>query len=819
VPTPAELSGDLSDFKDSSGNLIQIYNPFSTRPDPAHPGYSLLDPFANNQIDPNLISKTALAYAKSWPAPVNTGNPAYNALDTSPATVRQELASLRIDEQLSSRNTAFVRYTAAYQPTITSGGFVGYKVADFFNAQNAAVSFTHTCSGSAVFNFVFGRNNAVYNNPTYYTNLPANFLPSLGFASQFSGGFIGGRSHVPRVSISGFAGGGDAVNNSHLSDMWEYKGDFSKLHGRHTFKMGADLTSNNFSSPLQDVTVSSSSSVTSCQFCYAPISGPGISPGKGGVSFASFLLGVPSGANRRDVFETEVGGWVDGFYFQDQWKPTDKLSVNLGLRYDFTLMPIYGQDIYNNNTTGDVDFSNGTYIIQKMVPACNPPSVVAPCIPGGTLPAHVVVTPHKNHRIMPNFFDNWQPRVGFAYRLRPALVLHGSIGRFFDSWAAVVQTAENTAGSWPQLGQLIVNNLNKNEVPTVSMTDPFAGAGSAGVPAASPFLSSGFALWYMNPLLKNPYSDQWTIGLEQQLTANTTLTANYVGAASHRLDVGSYWNVATTPGPGDATVVASRQPYPYIPPTYYDRDTGKGNYNAFQFVLNHRTGKGLSYLLSYTYSKNMSEGCDGWYGVEGCSTEDPYNLRNDRSVTGFDLTHMLSYSWVYQFPFGKGQRFSTGNRGLDYVIGNWQLNGIFFVSSGQPTFNSISGDAANTGNNTERPNRLLGPAYASNKGAPSPGGMYWLNPAAFADPAPYTFGTEGRNDLRMDWSRNFDLSFFRSFPFTETKRLEFRGEFFNAFNTPRFGGWDSTVGDEYFGQVGGQANSPRIVQFALKLYF
>src|SRR5208337_524207 len=150
---------------------------------------------------------------------------------------------------------------------------------------------------------------------------------------------------------------------------------------------------------------------------------------------------------------------------------------------------------------------------------------------------------------------------------------------------------------------------------------------------------------------------------------------------------------------------------------------------------------------------------------------------------------------------------------------NWQFNGIFFVSSGQPFFVGIPGDTANTGNVTERAERLSGVSPYANEGAPSPGGMYWLNTAAFATPAAFTFGSEGRNDLRMDWPRNFDLSLFRSFPITEAKRLEFRAEFFNAFNTPRFGEPDNTVGDQYFGQVSSQYNSPRIIQLALKLYF
>jgi hypothetical protein len=148
VPTAAELSGDLSDFTDSHGNLIQIYNPLSTRPDPNHPGYSLLDPFPNNQIPKNLINPQMLAYAALFPAPVNTGFTAYNGLDTSPYILREDTASIRFDEQLSSRDSIFVRYTGTTQPIHSSGGFDGYVAAQYNHGYNGAVSYSHTFSGS-----------------------------------------------------------------------------------------------------------------------------------------------------------------------------------------------------------------------------------------------------------------------------------------------------------------------------------------------------------------------------------------------------------------------------------------------------------------------------------------------------------------------------------------------------------------------------------------------------------------------------------------------------------------------------------------------
>ncbi len=817
MPTAAESNGDLSDFTNPNGSLIQIYNPFSTRPDPNHPGYSLLDPFPNNQIPKTLISAQMVAYASLFPKPINTGVAAYNGLDTEPNITDQDQASLRFDETISPKDSFFVRYTGYTEPITASGGFAGYLAPQYDHGYNAVARYTHTFSGTALMDVEFGRNSDQYNTPTAFTRVPANFAQQVGFSSAFAGSFIGGATQIPSFSIPQYVGGGTSISNFHTSNVDEYKGDFTKLWGRHTFTLGADFASNGADALFENNNVGFSNVQTSCAFCFSATQGVPA----GGVGFASFLLGVPDSAGRRNVHETEHGGWIDGFYFQDQWKATNKLTVNLGLRYDLTLVPIYGNNQENTDTTGDINFNDGTYVLQKMPPACNAPSVVAPCIPGGTLPAHVVITPHSNHAIFSNHTDNWAPRVGLAYRLRPTLVLHGSFGRFYDNWAAVVQTAQNTEGSWPQIGQLLVSNLNHNLVPNTVATNPFASSSAVGIPAPTPFASSGFVQWYMNPLEQNPYSDQWTLGIEKQLGANTTLTANYVGSSDYRLDVGGYYNVATTPGPGNAATVASRQPYPYIPPTYYDRSTGSSNYNAFQFSLNRTTSKGLTYMLSYTYSKAMSYGCDGWYGVEGCSTQNPYNLRGDYSVAGFDITHALSYSFVYQLPFGKGMRWSTGRRGLDYVLGNWQVNGIWYMSSGQPFFvNASSGDISNTGNVNERANQLAGVSpYANEGGAAQSGGLDWLNTAAFTNPAPYTFGTEGRNDLRMDWPRNLDFSLFREFPITESKRLVFRVEAFNLFNTPRFGQPDSTIGDQFFGQVFSQANASREIQLALKFYF
>ena len=344
--------------------------------------------------------------------------------------------------------------------------------------------------------------------------------------------------------------------------------------------------------------------------------------------------------------------------------------------------------------------------------------------------------------------------------------------------------------------------------------DPLSLGSGSPLPPPTPFTQS---TWFADPYLKRPYADQWNFGVQQQITSGTVLTANYVGSVGRKLDVGGAYNVALTPGPGNPQ---ARAPFPYIGATAYDRSVGKSNYNAFQLSLNGREEHGLTYLVSYTWSKTLDLGCSGWYGVEGCSIQNPYNLQADRGPAATDLPHIFSLAWVYRLPFGKGQKLSPSNAVLGAIIGGWNLNGVLSLSSGVPFDVGTNVDVANTGNfnfgngyGYERLN-LIGNAYPSDK---SP--RQWINPAGFALPAPFTFGNLGRDSLRSDWSKNLDLSVFRQFPFTERTRLEFRFEMFNATNTPVWAVPVTNINTPNFGVVTSTANIARQLQFALKLYF
>jgi len=794
APTTAQINGNFQGFN-------TIYNPATGQP------------FPNNIIPASSINPIAAIYAKTnFPTGnyVTSGN---NYIDPSPTHLQQDSYSIRIDQTFGEHDSLFARVSQYWEPQTSSDGYLGATSYANDYGSNGVIHYIHTFSPTAVMDAFFGRNLGdadTGNNPIGGTSL-ATSLINAGASASFIDG-LKGVPFVPGMGASGYLGGnGQSVQDTRYADDWTFGGSFTKIIGRHTLKMGANASTNNTVSPI---------SSTGDSFTTVPTQNP-LSPAGTGDAFASFLLGLPDGANRRDVDETEHGGWVNGWYFQDQFKVNSRLTVNLGIRWDVTLWPIYGQTPAPDAYVGDVDFNNGTYILAREPAACSA-TVGFPCIPGGTLPADVVVTSHSNGSIYTNDHSDWQPRAGMAYRLTDKTALRIGYGRFYDSWNSIIQLAQNYEGTWPDIGQLIANNLNHPGTTAASIGNPFnQTSGSVVYPTASPFLSSGFEDWYVDPgKYKMPYSDQWNVGVEQALGSNTVLSLAYVGSHDLQLNQGGVANTDPTPGPTSTEM--ARQPYPYIPVTYYDKSVGQSKYNSFQFRLQQRATRGLTYILSYTWSKSMDKGCSGSFGAEGCETETPYNTNNDRSVSGYDLPQIFSGSFVYDIPVGKGRSFSTHNGFADYLLGNWQLGGILTLHSGQDFDVTVSnGDTAGTGNTVDRANLLLSDPYTSSMGS----SLQYLNPNAFGIPLTATttsggaYGTLGRNSLRAPFFHNLDMSLTRLFPIRERTNIEFRCDLFNISNSVVLGIPNSTLGNANFGVITGTANTQREVQLSMKLRF
>jgi hypothetical protein len=817
VPTAAELAGNEAD-----NHQPQIYNPYAT----TAAGNAFSRPaFAGNQIPTALTDQRMVAYAKFvFPAagpffgtPNSNGAFPSNAIDTTPLTQVQNEFDVRGDQTFGAKDSAWFRYSFINSTVNQSGGLPGLLTHHPIQARNWGGSYVHTFSSTSIVQGQFSHTTVSDNSTTRFSASPANTISAVGFSSAFASGFAGlnGGSLLASPGINGLANGGESIDDTpKATDSYEYRGTYTRIMGNHEVKFGMGWDTANFASPLSQLSLTFTAPQTAApQF-------PNLATGD---PLSSFLLNVPSGANRRNVDEIERPGGLLSAFLQDSWKATPRLTLNYGLRYDYPFLPAYGTNAtigkQGGIETGDMDFGNGTFIVQVLPPPCDVRGF-APCIPGnGTLPDHVVVSP--NRKITHNVHTNYGPRFGFAFKATDKTVVHGAFGIVFDDWAAVTQMAQNFEGAWPDIGQQILASTANQPTtaaptPTINAQNPFGGAGGGGLfPPATPFTNNQ---WFFDPHIKNPYSEQYNFGVQQQLSPSLALRIDYVGSTSHRTNVGGEYNTALTPGPGDTQ---PRALYPYSVPTFYDRSVGTGNYNALQVQLDKRLTNGFTYQIAYTWSKAEAED-DGWFGVEGTVVQNPYDPGASRGLSGTNVPQVFSANGLYELPIGKGKSFSTGNRFADYALGNWQINSIFTWRNGQDYTVTDSADIANIGNTGyERANQVGNPNL-SNKTKTE-----WFNTAAFAIPAQYTYGNGGRNTLQAQRWINLDTSVIRSFPIREQLRFEFRAEGFNIANHPIFAAPASDLNSpSTFGAIGfsssttgNQANLNRILQMSGKIVF
>jgi hypothetical protein len=786
VPTPEELTGDLSAIPQ------KIFNPYSTGAGNARTA------FANNQIPSNLLDANMVKIAKAiFPQPLPQLIAGYNGLDTTPAHTMQHNYSLRIDQQISPSDQLFARFSAFHVTKTSSGGFVGLTSSSRSNGQNWVVGYVKTLGSSSTLQGQMGHTWQNFGTSSALANRSDSLIQEFGFSSNFACGYVAGPScQLPALTITGFASGGESYALTTDTDLYEYRADYTKLFGHHMIQIGTDIT------PNSEQVLNANAGVNFSSFNTSDLN----SQANTGSALASFLMGIPTSGNRRNLQKLIVGGWVDGFYAADQWKITPKLTVNLGLRYDMVIMPHIGGNATQTNMTGSYDMRNGTYVITKSASQLGTCAELgkAPCLPAGGLPAHVAVA--SNNSLIANDYDNIQPRLGIAYQLDSKRVFHLSYQRVFDTWSALLQSVQNEGALWPSVGIASVANLNTSTPSSSQTAENPLGAQASSLPAATPFVQSAY---FVAPNYKNPYSDQWMVGVQQQFGNDYMFTLNYVGSVTRRLGCCYYYNTAITPGPG---AVAGRNLYPYITPTAYMQNNGSSNYNGMQIKFQRQMKNGLEYAANYTWSKTIDVACDGFFGVEGCFNRDPYNPKLDRSVAGFDLPQILTVNALYKLPFGRGEQFQSGNRIVDAVVGGWQINGILSVTSGAPFTVSYSGDRANTGNIFQGVDLIGNPTLQNRNRA------QWFNTAAFQTPALYTLGNAGRNILRADWFRNVDLSLFRSIT-VDRIRTELRLEAFNALNMPVNAAPNATLNSTTFGQISSTRSTARQIQIAGKIYF
>ncbi len=812
APTAAMDAGDFSGVKDNNGNMIPIYDPettqlvngnytretFTQEYNEPNPSYCNGDINCIPSSRFNAISKLFLPLIPTGSANIVNGQ---NIFYPQNSDATQDSGTLRIDQNFGNNNQVYFRYSKFELYKTNPSDTIGSAFVDV-PGHNYIGHWTHTFSPTAFSDVYFGRNWGFSTTGTSWAGANEAFIGSLksaGMSPYFT--VLNNTDYAPQFTADNYIGlGGSQLQGSGLGDDWQFGGSFTKIVGRHTIKAGADIETNNFTSPIaysnEDFSVNQTSSLGSSS--------------SGGISWASLLLGVPSAGGYRNIFEDAHGGRIDGIYVEDQFKATSHLTINLGFRNNMIWTPIYGTGNGGNYYTGNADPVTGLYELNALPPVCSA-NRGAPCIPDGAytasstpgtglLPPGAYVNPTL--RVIKNSLFDWAPRLGLAYRLNDKTVIRAAYSRFYDEWADITQLSQNFGGNWPAVNTIQNNGLNA-AVPTVTAADPLQfGSGGSVLYPINDF--SQVSQWMVDPNFRTPYFDQWNVGIQRQLPSNITLDANYVGSNGRHEDWGPTMNVPP-PGPGDQQ---SRRPYTYMLQQWFDQSVGDSRYNALQVTVTEHANHGVTFLAAYTLSHANADGCN--LGAS-CESQNPYDRHSDYGTSDLNEANVFSVAVTAQSPYDR-----SPNKFVANVAGGWALNGIVQESSGQPYQVDAGGDPLNIGCClTERMNVSGSPNSRAHTR------QEWFNTGAFSSPTGYTYGNEKVNSLVSQHYNDVDMSLFRDFHIGvgETRYFEFRADSFNLFNNVVWGTPDSTNTDANYGQITGQRNTPRQLQMALKFYY
>lgn len=781
VPTPQQLGGDFS------AQSRPIFNPFSTRVDPTTPGRYLRDPFPGNIIPASMLNRSIQVWAKTViPAPINTGFANFNMRNDDPQRSPFNQFNIRADHRFTQADSVWFRYTRGEQNLRSANALPGTYSESDLPSSNLGGNYTHIFGTSTVLNALFG-----------YSTMRQITTPFITSQKLVAQGLFPGFDpalNAPGMNGLSSAFGGLPSDTRNRGPQEGFQGtvDLSKIVGRHSFKFGGGALILRYHTNETEGSMGFSTSQT------ADLN----NLGNTGSDIASFVLGVVnSWAYRNRKYDLEAQTW--NLYFQDSWRLTDKLTMNYGLRWDLLRNPEFSRAFPSM-----WDFGAGKYIVgSNPVPPCSS-TQPAPCLTDSNnayVQQNVVFTGSSKFRS--DDYKMFGPRLGFAYKVRPTMVVRASFGIFYDLLAGSTQRAQNPVGNWPNT-LLLSGNENRNVV--TSTADNIFGGNDPRIPLPTPLASYNY---YYDPKMKDPYSEQWHVDIQKELPGSAQLTLAYVGSHTLRLAVGGDYNTALTPGPGPAQ---PRALWPNLPVSLWDRSIGQSKYNAFQAKFEKRFSDGFSSLLSYTWSKSMDVATSGLFNTENFSLQNPYDPNGSRSVSGFDIPHYFTAAIIYELPFGHGKRWVSDGI-ASRIVGSWRINSIIQLRSGQPFTLFTNVDIANIGaiqgGSQDRPD-LVGDPHVDN---PSP--SRWFNKSAYAVPKPYTFGTSGRNQLRSDSYQNFDLSLFREDALTERLRMQFRAEAFNILNHPSFGTPQGLITSPTFGQVSSTVSAARQIQLGLKLIF
>ena len=777
VPTALQRSGDFSQTLDSKGKLIPIYDPATT----VGQDRQL---FPGNVIPANRSDSVAEALTDFWPAPNRSGaiTGANNFfVNTRPDTVRNVYVT-RIDHQLGPSDRLMVRYFGNKWDAENPGVF-GIPYADpnanMVNnfVQSILGGYTHIFNSNLIneFRFTFVKRK----NQNISFGLNENSAGQVGLQGVSDVGF-------PRVTITGMSPLGRTTHfrlQTPIKDT-QVQEAISYYRGKHAFKVGFEYRQG---SNKDDKDQSSSGT-----FAFTPlITGlPGKS--KTGIAFASFLLGEANSANRirPDIIHSQAAYW--SWYVQDDWRVSERLTLNLGLRWETGTPRTEQEDRMNAFDTTAINPVSGT--------------------PG-------IITFANRDGVPRTAWDtdlnNFGPRFGFAWR-PPGMdrtVIRGGGGIFYGPTVSNIVATSAAIGFSTDLRiaatQAGIDSAMRlrDGFPIVPRTE--IGPGFGAVPVGA---KTTTAVSFFERERAMPMSLQYNFNIQHELRENLMVEVGYISNLSHHLTSRRDLTINQVPpelmGSGNAQI---RRPYPqYTNVTVINPPLGNSTYHGFTVKTEKRYGVGLTLLAHYTFSKFIDDAESFSEYGDAQSYMDAYNRGLDKSLSGSDIPHRAVISGVYELPFLRDSAGALAN-----VLGGWKIGLIASFQSGPPftVYNkSNTTNAFSAG--PLRPNLVGDPTLPESERTIH----RWFNTDAFAAPAQYTFGDSPRSVLRGPGRINMDLSLLKVFEFTERWKMEVRGESFNFLNRVNFNVPAHSLGTASFGIISG-AQSARVIQLGLRLTF
>jgi len=770
--------GDFSRLLDPANGGIQLYNPLSADANGNRA------PFANNQIPLSMFSpavRNLFNNPNYYPLPLSTAI-RFNQSNAVGSYVNSDQGDFKLDWKIDAKDDFTGRYSNGRQDNPTTNSFpLIYNTFFIAPFQNGVLNWTRTISPTLVNEVRAGVNDIMNQNGGSDKGL-GDIAQKIGITNVGAG----------LLSLQGFTYANN-IGNANVgtqqlfaNSTFHYADNLTIIHGRHMIKTGAQLMRRRL-----DAFYSGNNGRTGfLNFNGQYTQGPnGKSPTSKAVSEADFVLGLPNdigrGLSNGNTWGQRQNVW--GLYVQDDWRVTDSLTLNLGVRWDYSTpwVEVKDRQVNFGLFSGQPEFA------------------------GQDGNSRGLYAPYKK---------DFQPRIGFAWTpdgTGKKLVLRGAytISSFMEGTGTNLRLTMNPPinSEFEAVYQSSLSNL-----PDSTLDQGFVGSRGA-------FVGANIRLW--DPNVRPAEVQQWNFTAEYQLPSSNVLSVGYVGQHGTHLIAAMPFFQKDLVTPGQAPL-----PSPYMAgnPTLISQITqisgtqsgANQKYNAMQVSLHKRFSMGIEYQISYTWAKGMSDSI-GYYGDSGQSgsqsayMQNLYDRRSEWSPQLADIKHNFVASYYYELPFGRGKKFGANwSRPVDYVIGGWQMGGNFSAHTGFPL----------TIKTTDRSGTLARSARAQVIGTPNDShivgpGNHWLDVSAYAQPANNTFGNSGPGVVRGPGATIFNLSLSKRFPVGERKWFEVRGEAFNLSNSPVFNSPISqTITASTFGEVS-TTTAERNIQAVVKFYF